>query len=928
MFELFLNPANMIVGGALVASPILIHLINRMRFRRVRWAAMEFLLKSQKRNRRRLIIEQLILLALRMLLVLLTALLLARFLGFAWAGLQAKNTVHAIVFDDRLSMADQWKTEDGEIKNSFQIGKDLLQKDLAKLVAQARTPQQLVFFRLSEPGTRFESRLNEESLREFAAELGRTDKPPLLHLDLAKGVEAAREVLDKNAQDNRFLHIVSDFRQEHWVEPQATELMKKLDGLSKAGVKISLLDTGHPYRSENQRLPLYHDNLAVVELRPETRIAAEGMPVQFTVTVANFSPSERKNVRVTVKVEGAERPEGSLTMLSVPPGHTSATFQVALVRLGFNEVTANLENEEAGLQADNIRYAVVEVRRQVPVLIVDGDLSNGDKPGGDTYHLRTLLTSARGFEVVRGSVTELERPNLTQFPSIYLLNVRELNDRALKNLESYVREGGSIAFFLGDRVNPDYYNKKLYVNGKGVFPAPLADRPSPPLTDEEKLEKLNLLDPRYQIFIRNPAHPVFAEVAKYRDFFKFLSIDRYYPVPRQRWDAAPGRVEELVTLPNDRPVVDYQSAAQDLLDSLPVDDPQYAKFRPALERHRRAIRDTLTGKSLHPLATALDDLLHDAGEPGNSERPKLAELWDQPDDKIQALRGRVEKFRAMVQYGDPLVIAARFGRGRTVAFLTTAGKKWNDWAGGGPASVTYPVVMLELQKYLTSLDAEENRTVGTPLEIQAESSRYEARVHAFFQHAGRGEEAAARPGDSVQAPPQAAGLRDLGEQLGSISGSRLSFLFDKANEPGVYYFDLTPRAELGGESKKETRAYAFNLDTANESDLRRVSKDELERVGKLNTPAAGSIADMIDRQTDLSESAWIYLVFLVVLVAEQALAVHLSFHLDRDQGSGVRGQGSGSGVQRSGVRERGSGPQAWGSGAGGGGDDIAGVRKL
>ena len=60
--EFFLHPWYMVAGGALVSAPILIHLINRMRFKRIRWAAMEFLLKSQKRNRRRLIIEQLILL--------------------------------------------------------------------------------------------------------------------------------------------------------------------------------------------------------------------------------------------------------------------------------------------------------------------------------------------------------------------------------------------------------------------------------------------------------------------------------------------------------------------------------------------------------------------------------------------------------------------------------------------------------------------------------------------------------------------------------------------------------------------------------------------------------------------------------------------------------------------------------------------------
>src|SRR3954468_15191085 len=104
----FLNPWGMVVGGAMVSAPILIHLINRMRFKRVRWAAMEFLLKSQKRNRRRLIIEQLILLLLRILLVLLAGLLLARFLGASLADFTPQNAVHFILLDDRLSMTDQW----------------------------------------------------------------------------------------------------------------------------------------------------------------------------------------------------------------------------------------------------------------------------------------------------------------------------------------------------------------------------------------------------------------------------------------------------------------------------------------------------------------------------------------------------------------------------------------------------------------------------------------------------------------------------------------------------------------------------------------------------------------------------------------------------------------------------------------------------
>src|SRR5215472_16526042 len=123
MFESFLNPGYLMAGAALISLPIIIHLINRMRFKRVRWAAMEFLLKSQKRNRRRLIIEQLLLLALRCLLVLLTGLLVARFVCFSLAGFIGQDSLHIVVLDDTLSMSDQWK-EGNEVKTAFKVAKD------------------------------------------------------------------------------------------------------------------------------------------------------------------------------------------------------------------------------------------------------------------------------------------------------------------------------------------------------------------------------------------------------------------------------------------------------------------------------------------------------------------------------------------------------------------------------------------------------------------------------------------------------------------------------------------------------------------------------------------------------------------------------------------------------------------------------------
>src|SRR6516162_11823146 len=112
MLEFFANPGFLAVAGVLISAPIIIHLINRMRFKRIRWAAMEFLLKAQKRMRKRLIIEQLILLALRCLLVALAGLLVCRFVGFAGEWAAGKPNLHIALVDDTLSMHDQWKKDD------------------------------------------------------------------------------------------------------------------------------------------------------------------------------------------------------------------------------------------------------------------------------------------------------------------------------------------------------------------------------------------------------------------------------------------------------------------------------------------------------------------------------------------------------------------------------------------------------------------------------------------------------------------------------------------------------------------------------------------------------------------------------------------------------------------------------------------------
>ncbi|HAA87308.1 MAG TPA: hypothetical protein DCE22_03570, partial [Verrucomicrobiales bacterium] len=130
MLEFLLNPGFLFAGTAAVAAPIIIHLLNRRRFKRIDWAAMDFLLEAQRLNRRRVKLEELILLLLRCLAMILIGLMIARpSLDINVSGiLKSGQTERVIVLDDSLSMATV-----GKSGSSIDKASEILQKGIKSL---------------------------------------------------------------------------------------------------------------------------------------------------------------------------------------------------------------------------------------------------------------------------------------------------------------------------------------------------------------------------------------------------------------------------------------------------------------------------------------------------------------------------------------------------------------------------------------------------------------------------------------------------------------------------------------------------------------------------------------------------------------------------------------------------------------------------
>src|SRR5205085_468256 len=160
--------------------------------------------------------------------------------------------------------------------------------------------------------------------------------------------------------------------------------------------------------------------------------------------------------------------------------------------LRFNLVSVHLEGETGGIQADNVRYTVVEVRDRVPILLVDNSPTVRNTKEAEAFFLQKLFTEPiKGYDVQLKSASDLENLNLQPYASIYLCDVPRLSDAARKNLEDYVKGGGGLAFFMGPSIKSDTikeYNERLYRNGEGLFPVPLDKLIGVDVSDDKRRE--------------------------------------------------------------------------------------------------------------------------------------------------------------------------------------------------------------------------------------------------------------------------------------------------------------------------------------------------------------------------------------------------------------------------------------------------------
>ena len=526
-------------GLPFAAAPVVIHLINLLRHRRVKFAALEFLLASQRKYRTRVLLKEILLLLLRTAVIAAIVLALAQprwkhALGTLFGG---GRTLHVLLVDDSYSMTDVSAAGRVAAAAAFDRARSVADRVLAELAATGGEQEFMVgTFSALASGTTGAFEIPRQAATPGTVGAAREDVARLTASARSAGPRQAlattADILAVESGSATVVWLVSDFRSRDWLA--AEETVASLRRLAAAGAALRLVDCAADAAP----------NLIVERLAPATGAAAAGVLLPWDVTVRNVGDEAAQDVQVELREDGAPRP--GLRFAEIPAqSAVTRRFETRFTRAGSHAVDARLPGD--AVAADNLRTAAIDVAERIDVLVIDGASAPADR-AGDAFYVAAALAPGSGAPT--GLRPRVEPPralamlDLAAFDVVWLLDVERLDATEIAALEAYARAGGGVVFFLGPRSDAETVNRTLHRGGDGLFPVPLAG-PVDLLPD-------TAVNPAPDLVVEQ--HPVVAVLAGQRNpLLDAVRVGRFMAVARGH-DADAG-VRRLLSLRTGMPLV-------------------------------------------------------------------------------------------------------------------------------------------------------------------------------------------------------------------------------------------------------------------------------------------------------------------------------------------------------------------------------------
>jgi hypothetical protein len=469
----FVTPAFFAAGLLLASIPIIIHILNRRRYKTVNWAAMEFLLRAMKKNRRRLKFEQWILLATRCAVLVLVATALARPMGCNRSGLASlagqRNGLHVIVIDNSYSMAyeagrpdapthlDRAKILAKELINTLQAGGESV-----ALITASR-PAAAV---LAAPT--YDLSAARDAVDRVQQSYGATDLLGAMHL--------AQEIGQKDQNPSqKNLYLITDATRSAWAGQDA-EAIKQIGPQLTTTFRVSHYNLGRGSQW----------NQAALAVRPAGNLVTNRLNTDLLATLQSFGSGP--DALLQWRLDDAVLPGGGNVRFTGEP-QTLALSGAVFRSGGPHLVTAQLVGDDR-LKMDNTRNRVIDVASELKVLIVEGEHGMNKLDGSGSFLELALAppaepsdgaaptTQRSGSYVAPELISDLELGNkvLGDYRAVILAGVAQIAPAQADQLAMFVKNGGALIVFMGEPVVAENYNQVLLP--RGLMPGTLTKRVS------------------------------------------------------------------------------------------------------------------------------------------------------------------------------------------------------------------------------------------------------------------------------------------------------------------------------------------------------------------------------------------------------------------------------------------------------------------
>jgi uncharacterized membrane protein len=415
---IFLNPA--VLFGLLATSiPVIIHLINLRKLKKVEFSTLAFLKELQKTKIKKVKLKQWILLALRILIIIFLVSSFARptIESVSLAGVSSSaKTSSVIILDNSFSMSVV--TENGSFFNQAK-------SRIKNLIKNAQEGDELLIIPTSAKNQKFNFSRNINSITNQLGGIEISEISGNLNTSLI----VAANALSNSSNINKEVYLFSDFQKGRIFDEE--EDLQSLSGIFDEQIKLYLFEF-----SESEI-----NNLAITDFKVNNQIFQKGKPVSFSATITNFSDYVQEDVVASLFINGNRMAQSNLTL--EPSAAQIINLETTLAKTGLLEIFVEIEDDD--IVSDNRRFTAIYIPEQIEILIFTDELENSN-------FIELALSgsqTAGSFNLTKKSTGQVSAVNLNSYDVVFLIGgSKNIN---LSRLTNYIQNGGEVIIMPSEK---------------------------------------------------------------------------------------------------------------------------------------------------------------------------------------------------------------------------------------------------------------------------------------------------------------------------------------------------------------------------------------------------------------------------------------------------------------------------------------------